>query len=132
MTTNLSGGWLRRNGVPYSARTTLTEYFDRFPGPDRAEWFVVTTIVEDPEYLTGRFVTTSHFRRETDATKWTAPLQAGLKTLALSYRGGRRQIKLPAESGLPEPLYVATSGYGQSGRVREIRPSASTRDARTC
>jgi hypothetical protein len=70
VTTNLSGGWLRRNGVPYSARTTVTEYFDRFPGPDGAEWFVVTTAVDDPEYLLTRFVTSSHFRRETDPGKW--------------------------------------------------------------
>jgi len=70
VTTNLSGGWLRRNGVPYSARTTVTEYFDRFPGPDGAEWFVVTTAVDDPEYLLTRFVTSSHFRREMDASKW--------------------------------------------------------------
>jgi hypothetical protein len=71
VTTNLSGGWLRRNGVPYSARATVTEYFDRFPGPDGAEWFTVTTQVVDPEYLFGRFVTSSHFRREPDASKWS-------------------------------------------------------------
>jgi len=70
VTTNLSGGWLRRNGVPYSAETTMTEYFDRFsPGGD--EWLVVTTIVSDPQYLTREFVTSTHFRREADgATKW--------------------------------------------------------------
>jgi hypothetical protein len=71
VTTNLTGGWLRRNGVPYSARATVTEYFDRFAGPDGSEWFVVTTQVVDPEYLLGRFVTSSHFRREADASKWT-------------------------------------------------------------
>jgi hypothetical protein len=70
VTTNLSGGWLRRNGVPYSRRATVTEYFDRFPAPDRTEWFVVTTQVDDPEYLVNRFVTSSHFRREADASKW--------------------------------------------------------------
>jgi hypothetical protein len=70
VTTNLTGGWLRRNGVPYSPRTTVSEYFDRFAGPNGAEWFVVTTTVDDPEYLLARFVTSSHFRRETDAGKW--------------------------------------------------------------
>ena len=69
VTTNTSGGWLRRNGVPYSDRTTVTEFFDRFAaGTD--EWLVVTTIVSDPRYLTQEFVTSSHFRRETDASKW--------------------------------------------------------------
>jgi hypothetical protein len=70
VTTNLSGGWLRRNGVPYSEKTTVTEFFDRFPAPDGSEWFVVTTQVVDPEYLLGRLVTSSHFRREPDASKW--------------------------------------------------------------
>ena len=70
VTTNLSGGWLRRNGVPYSAKTTVTEFFDRFPVSDGSEWFVVTTQVVDPEYLLGRLVTSSHFRREPDASKW--------------------------------------------------------------
>jgi hypothetical protein len=70
VTTNLSGGWLRRNGVPYSGKTTVTEFFDRFPVPDGSEWFVVTTQVVDPEYLLGRLVTSSHFRREPDASKW--------------------------------------------------------------
>jgi len=70
-TTNLLPGWLRRNGVPYSERTTLTEYFDRFPAPNGDEWLVVTSIVEDPLYLTGHFVTSSHFRREPNDSHWS-------------------------------------------------------------
>jgi len=70
VTTNLSEGWLRRNGVPYSARTTLTEYFDRFDTPGGDEWFVVTTIIDDPVYHNGRYITSSHFRREADESKW--------------------------------------------------------------
>ena len=34
------------------------------------EWFSVTTVVEDPTYLANRFVTSSHFRREPDNSKW--------------------------------------------------------------
>lgn len=71
VTTNLRAGWLRRNGVPYSERAVVAEYFDRFPSPDGTEWFTVTTIVEDPVYLADRFITSSHFRREPDASKWT-------------------------------------------------------------
>ncbi|MGE3402222.1 MAG: hypothetical protein AB7K63_06510 [Vicinamibacterales bacterium] len=70
VTTNLSGGWLRRNGVPYSNRATVTEYFDRFPVPNGGEWFVVTTVVEDPLYLVQRLVTSAHFRKEPDDAKW--------------------------------------------------------------
>jgi len=69
-TTQLSPGWLRRNGVPYSENTTLTEYYDRFTTPGGDVWFVVTTIVDDPKYLTQPFVTSSHFRQEPDAAKW--------------------------------------------------------------
>jgi hypothetical protein len=70
VTTHLREGWLRRNGVPYSDATVLTEYFDRFAAPDGAEWLVVTTIVNDPRYLTREFVTSSHFRREPDGSAW--------------------------------------------------------------
>jgi hypothetical protein len=69
-TTMLSPGWLRKNGVPYSENTALTEYFDRFAAPNGDEWLVVTTIVTDPKYLTQPFVTSTHFKREPNATKW--------------------------------------------------------------
>ena len=70
VTSKLVAGWLRKNGVPYSADTTLTEYYDRFAAPNGDDWLVVTTIVEDPQYLNGRFITSSHFRREKDRSKW--------------------------------------------------------------
>lgn len=71
-TTHLSEGWLRRNGVPYSNQTTLTEYFDRFDTPGGDEWFVVTTIVDDPQYHNGQYITSSHFRREANRSGWNA------------------------------------------------------------
>jgi hypothetical protein len=70
VTSSLSGGWLRKNGVPYSEAATVTEYFDRF-SVGRDEWMVVTTVVSDPKFLTQEFVTSTHFRREADgAKKW--------------------------------------------------------------
>jgi hypothetical protein len=69
-TSMMSGGWLRKNGVPYSENAALTEYFDRFPAPNRDEWLVVTTIVSDPKYLTQDFVTSTHFKREPNGAKW--------------------------------------------------------------
>jgi hypothetical protein len=69
-TTNLAPGWLRRNGVPYSGRTTLTEFFDQFVAPDGAVWLVVTSIVEDPLYLNDQFITSSQFRREPNDRNW--------------------------------------------------------------
>ena len=70
VTTNLTGGWLRKNGVPYSDQATVIEYFDRFAAPGNSEWLVVTTAVTDPKYLTQEFVTSTHFRREPDGSKW--------------------------------------------------------------
>jgi hypothetical protein len=61
---------LRRNGVPYRENSVVTEYFDRFPVPNGGEWFVVTTVVDDPTYLLRPFVTSSHFRREPDDPRW--------------------------------------------------------------
>jgi hypothetical protein len=69
-TTSLSGGWLRKNGVPYSDQTTMTEYFDRFATPGGDQWMVITTVVNDPRYLNQEFVTSTHFRREPDGSKW--------------------------------------------------------------
>ena len=70
VTTNLTDGWLRKNGVPYSSNAKVTEYFDRFASTNGDEWFIVTTVVEDPQYLLEPFVTSSHFKREKDGAKW--------------------------------------------------------------
>ena len=69
-TTNLTPGWLRRNGVPYSADAVVTEYFARFAAPNGDEWLMVTTIVDDPRYLTQRFIVSNHFRKEAEGGRW--------------------------------------------------------------
>jgi hypothetical protein len=69
-TTDLTPGWLRRNGVPYSEDAVVTEYFARFAAPNGDEWLMVTTIVDDPRYLTQRYVTSSHFRKEPEGGRW--------------------------------------------------------------
>ena len=69
-TTSLLPGWLRRNGVPYGANTVMTEHFDRFRAPNGDEWLMVTTIIDDPEHLSARYVTSSHFRREETRSSW--------------------------------------------------------------
>lgn len=70
ITTNMLAGWLRPNGVPYSERTTVTEHFTRFTHPVAGDWFVVTTVVEDPVYLTGPFITSTNFKKEPNDSKW--------------------------------------------------------------
>jgi len=70
-TTNLTAGFLRKNGVPYSANTTVTEYYNLLiDAPGGATWLVVTTIVHDPENLVVDYITSTNFRREPDASKW--------------------------------------------------------------
>ncbi len=70
-TTNLAPGWLRRNGVPYSEDTAVTEYFARFAAPNGDEWLMMTTIVDDPRYLTQRYVVSNHFRKEPEGGRWS-------------------------------------------------------------
>jgi hypothetical protein len=70
VTTNVSAGWLRRNGVPYSQDAVVTENFTRFTHPDAGDWFVVTTTVEDPQNLMQPFITSSNFKKEADGSKW--------------------------------------------------------------
>lgn len=71
LTTNVRAGYYRRNGIPYSEDAKLTEYFDLFPKlPNGDEWLVVTAVVDDPRYLTERFITSSNFKREPDGSKW--------------------------------------------------------------
>ncbi|MBV8730083.1 MAG: hypothetical protein JO336_09770 [Acidobacteriia bacterium] len=70
VTTRFKPGYLRKNGVPYSANATLTEYFDRVNEPNGESYLVVTTTVEDPRYLAQPFLTSSHYRRVADNSGW--------------------------------------------------------------
>jgi hypothetical protein len=70
VTTNLRPGYLRRNGVPYSANARVTEYYNRVNEPNGDSWLIVTTMVEDPQYLNARFVTSSHFKKIPDDSPW--------------------------------------------------------------
>jgi hypothetical protein len=70
VTTRLKPGYLRKNGVPYSANATLTEYLDRVNEPNGDSYLVVTTTVEDPEYLAQPFLTASHYRKQADGSAW--------------------------------------------------------------
>ena len=51
VTTNVKSGYLRKNGVPYSEKATITEYFQPTPETYGVRYMIVTTIIEDPEYL---------------------------------------------------------------------------------
>jgi hypothetical protein len=70
VTTGLRAGYLRTNGVPYSENTVLTEYYDTLTHTNGQEWLIITTVVDDPKYLQQPFITTTHFKREADGSRW--------------------------------------------------------------
>jgi hypothetical protein len=73
VTTNMREGYLRKNGVPYSASATITEYFDRVgPEPNGDVYLIVRTVVEDPKYLQLPFITSTNFKLDPNgAAKWS-------------------------------------------------------------
>ena len=72
VTTNFRDGYLRKNGVPYSAAANISEYFDKVgPEPNGDVILLVRTVVEDPKYLQVPFITSTHFKLEKDGAKWS-------------------------------------------------------------
>ncbi len=70
-TRRIRPGYLRKNGVPFSANAVLTEYFNVLGPEDNGDiWLVVTTIVQDPQYLATRFFTSTHFKKLPDGSSW--------------------------------------------------------------
>ncbi|MES1255583.1 MAG: hypothetical protein ABUS56_08245 [Acidobacteriota bacterium] len=70
VTTHLRPGYLRKNGVPYSADTVLTEYWDLHKLPNGEQWLVVSSSVDDAKNLQEPFLTSAHFQKEPDGSKW--------------------------------------------------------------
>jgi hypothetical protein len=70
VTTHLRPGYVRRNGVPYGANATLTEYFVRLVDTGGQEYLVVTTMVDDPTYFQPAYIKTYEFKKQRDATGW--------------------------------------------------------------
>jgi hypothetical protein len=70
VTTQLRPGYLRKNGVPYSDRAVLTEYWDLHVETNGDQYLVDTNVVEDPVYLQTPWITALHFKKEPDGSKW--------------------------------------------------------------
>lgn len=70
VTTDMSAGYFRKNGVPYSENAVLTEYYDLLTQHDGTEWLVVLSILDDPTYFTQRLITSTNFRREEGRAGW--------------------------------------------------------------
>ena len=83
VTTNLRAGYLRKYGLPYSENAELTKYFSSVSAFGN-EYLTVLSVVHDPAYLSTDFITSSQFKRESDASsldpspcRTAAPLVSG-------------------------------------------------------
>jgi hypothetical protein len=77
VTNHLRPGYLRKNGVPYSAGATMTEYWDLAAERNGDQWITITSTVEDSRYLREPWVTALHFKKESDGARWDpAPCSA--------------------------------------------------------
>ena len=69
-TTNMKPGYLRKNGVPYSDRGVMTEYFNLVEGAQGEKYFAVTAMLDDPAYLNQPFIRTYTFKKESGTAGW--------------------------------------------------------------
>jgi len=70
-TTHMKPGYLRKNGVPYSAGAVLTEWWVRLVVGDQ-QFLAVTQMLDDPMYFTAPYIKTIEFKKEADGKGWNA------------------------------------------------------------
>lgn len=69
VTTRMLPGYYFKHGVPYSGNAVMTEYFSRIAEAGN-DYVLVTTMVEDPQYLSQPYVKTLTFKREPNGSKF--------------------------------------------------------------
>ena len=69
-TKNLKAGYLRKNGIPYSTSTTMSEYWDLIKEANGDQRLLMLLEVNDPNYLTTSWVVPVHFKKEPNGSKW--------------------------------------------------------------
>jgi hypothetical protein len=69
-TTHIKMGYLRRNGVPTSDETTVTEHWVR-----HGDVLTVTTVVEDPVYLTEPLVRSQNWQLDPEVQRLATPCE---------------------------------------------------------
>ena len=111
VTTNMTEGWLRKNGVAYSESATLLEYWDRVAFPNGDIWLIVTSVVSDPRYLVNDYTTSMHFKREADGSKWK-PTPCQTRNSANARRDCRRRSLAAASLNAPS----SAQGQGQAAQ----------------
>jgi hypothetical protein len=70
VTTNLRPGYVRKNGAPYSEKAVVTEYWDLNTLPNGDRWLTVISKVDDPQYFTRTYTTSSDFKKLPDGSGW--------------------------------------------------------------
>jgi hypothetical protein len=70
VTTKFKMGYIRKNGVPYSANATLTEYFDVIKEPGGDQYLVLSMTLVDPTYFNTPFEMAVNFKKQADASGW--------------------------------------------------------------
>ena len=69
-TSHLRPGYLRKNGVPFSANAVMTDYFYRLNEPNGDTLLMVITMVEDPQYLDLPLAMSQQFKKIPDGSGW--------------------------------------------------------------
>jgi hypothetical protein len=72
VTTGLRPGYYWKNGMPYSDKTTITEHYRVTKEPNGDVWLNMSLMSEDPTYLTQPWISTYHFKKEPDGSRWNA------------------------------------------------------------
>lgn len=70
VTSHLRPGYLRKNGVPYSADIKMTEYWDLVKERNGEQRILLLIVVEDPLYLQDQWIVPVHFKKEPNGAKW--------------------------------------------------------------
>jgi len=70
MTSNLDAGYLRKNGIPYSDKTKMLEYYDMMPDIGGEKIVTLTSYITDPVYLTKPLVRETIFKHLSSSAGW--------------------------------------------------------------
>ena len=71
VTNDLTIGYLRTNGGPYSDKAVVTEYFDLIHAPDAEQWMIIKTVLDDPTYIgNSPFVVSTNLKKQPDDKGW--------------------------------------------------------------
>jgi hypothetical protein len=71
VTSKAQPGHLQPNGVPFSPNAVFTEYYHRTAESNGDSWLLITILVDDPQYLTGPFQRSSHYKKVADSSGWS-------------------------------------------------------------